>query len=209
MMESLQSHFRDMRDFCRGQLGRLPLWTGLGFLAAAAGMFALCMADRETTATLVGSLMEMMSDSGAIDSTGAISFFGVLLNNWFAMLFSVLYGFLPFLFLPLLAIVSNGAVLGLLAAWYVIQDIPLSVYVMAILPHGVFELPALFLAVSLGVALCRNLVRSITKSPKAMPMIPFFTGVLQTMLLLVFPLVLAAAVVETWVTPALLALLFA
>ena len=208
MMESLQAHFRDLRTFRKEQLGRLPLWTAIGFFLAALGMFALCMANREATESLVGAITSMMTDSGAIDSSGSISFFGVLLNNWFAMLFCVLYGFLPFLFLPVLAILSNGAVLGILAAWYVIQGIPFSVYVMAILPHGIFELPALFLAVSLGIALCRNLVRIITKSPRAMPMVAFLTGALQTMLLLIFPLVLIAAVVETWVTPALLTLLF-
>ena len=206
MMETLQSHLESGRAFRREQLGKLPWILGAVFAAVALFTFVGCMSDRETTALIVQTIQEMFLSGGVVDETGTISFFGILLNNWFAMVFCVLYGFLPYLYLPVLAIISNGALLGVLAAWYVIQDVPLTVYAVGILPHGVFELPALFLAAACGFALCRNIIRRITKNPRSLPMVEFLIGLLQTMLLVIFPLVLVAAAIETWVTPVLMSL---
>ena len=44
--------------------------------------------------------MAMVEDAGIMDSDGNISPFGLLTNNWTAMLLAVVYGFVPFLFLP-------------------------------------------------------------------------------------------------------------
>lgn len=206
MMETLQFHLENGRTFRREQLGKLPWILGAVFIAVAFLSFVGCMSDRETTETIIKTMQEMFLSGGVVDESGSISFFGILLNNWFAMVFCVLYGFLPYLFLPVVAIVSNGAMLGVLAAWYVMQNLPLSVYAIGILPHGIFELPALFLATACGFALCRNIVRRITKNPNSLPMVEFLIGLLQTMLLVIFPLVLIAAAIETWVTPMLMSL---
>ena len=83
------------------------------------------------------------------------SFGGVLVilgNNLRAAAFIILTGLT--LVLPLLAIFSNGMLVGLLATeGDLAGHLPLGRFVLAILPHGIFELPALFLASALGLRL--------------------------------------------------------
>ena len=201
MRAALRDQLQGARSFIRRDLGRIPLVLAAVFLAACVVFYLTCVMNPDATALLLEALMGMFAQSGAMDGSGRLSFLGLLLNNWMAMLFCVLYGFVPFLFLPVMALLSNATVLGLLGATYTLSGIPASVFLAALLPHGIFELPALILAASMGTALCRNLIRIILKNGKAVPMVDFLTGLLQTMLLLIFPLVLVSALVELWITP--------
>ena len=207
MRETLQLHVEGMRTFVREQLGRLPWVMGILFVVCCAGGYVVFALNPTITKELMVTVNEMFFQAGVLDESGSVSFFGILLNNWFAMLFSVLYGFLPFIFLPVLTVVSNGLLIGAVAAFYTINGVSLALFFAGIVPHGIFEIPALLLAVSMGVALCRNLIRMIIRSTKAMPMVEFLTGLLQTMLLLIFPLILVAAAVEAFLTPAILQML--
>ena len=66
-------------------------------------------------------------------------------NNITASLLSMLYGLIPFLPLSALALGTNALMLGAFAAIYQQQGIGLGVYVLGVLPHGIFELSALIL----------------------------------------------------------------
>ena len=85
--------------------------------------------------------------------------FGVLGLLGFAagMIFlSMLYGLIPFLPLSALALGTNALMLGAFAAIYQQQGIGLGVYVLGVLPHGIFELSALILSCALGLLICRT-----------------------------------------------------
>lgn len=207
MRETLQTHVDGMRSFVHQQLGKLPWIMGILFVVCSAAGYVVFALNPSLTNELMKAVTEIFAQSGVVSESGGISFLGILLNNWFAMLFSVLYGFLPFVFLPVLSIITNAVLVGAMAAYYTISGLPLALFFAGILPHGIFEIPALLLAVSTGVALCRNIIRLITRSARAVPMVEFLTGLLQTMLLLIFPLILLAAAVESFITPALLQIL--
>ena len=207
MRETLQTHVDGMRSFVHQQLGKLPWIMGILFVVCSAAGYVVFALNPSLTNELMKAVTEIFAQSGVVSESGGISFLGILLNNWFAMLFSVLYGFLPFVFLPVLSIITNAVLVGAMAAYYTISGLPLPLFFAGILPHGIFEIPALLLAVSMGVALCRNIIRLITRSARAVPMVEFLTGLLQTMLLLIFPLILLAAAVESFITPALLQIL--
>ena len=207
MRETLQTHVDGMRSFVHQQLGKLPWIMGILFVVCSAAGYVVFALNPSLTNELMKAVTEIFAQSGVVSESGGISFLGILLNNWFAMLFSVLYGFLPFVFLPVLSIITNAVLVGAMAAYYTISSLPLTLFFAVFLPHGLFEIPALLLAVSMGVALCRNIIRLITRSARAVPMVEFLTGLLQTMLLLIFPLILLAAAVESFITPALLQIL--
>ena len=117
-------------------------------------------------------------------------------NNITASLLSMLYGLIPFLPLSALA-------LGAFAAIYQQQGIGLGVYVLGVLPHGIFELSALILSCALGLLICRTGTERILKKSDT----PFFRRVLdciRVFLTFSVPLLLVAALIETYVTPALL-----
>ena len=121
-------------------------------------------------------------------------------NNITASLLSMLYGLIPFLPLSALALGTNALMLGAFAAIYQQQGIGLGVYVLGVLPHGIFELSALILSCALGLLICRT---GILKKSDT----PFFRRVLdciRVFLTFSVPLLLVAALIETYVTPALL-----
>lgn len=202
----MNEHLTELRAFLRRDLRRLPLiFAGVFLLSCFVG-YAVCAASPQLTETVVDYFNQMISDSGLADETGNISFVGMLMNNWFAMVFTILYGFLPFLFLPVITAVSNALIIGAMAAFYRLKAIPMSAFFAGIVPHGIFEIPALVLAVSLGFLLCRNLVRIILHSDKAVPMVDLLANILRTMLFVIFPLLLIAAAIECYITPGIMSL---
>lgn len=188
----------DFRKVFIGCLLAMALSIILGFVVGSL--------SPETVNTVLEQFMAMVEDAGIMDSDGNISPFGLLTNNWSAMLLAVVYGFVPFLFLPAISIVSNGLLIGLLAAWYHSNGISMGLYLAGILPHGIFELPALVIAAACGVCLCRNMSRIVTSSPRRVPMVELLSNLLRVLLFLVMPMTVVAAFLEAYVTPIVMAL---
>ena len=200
-MTDLKEHYSLVFDFYNRHLRRLTWVMAVIFLSAAVFCASTAFTNPKAAEQVINTFAQMMEEQGVITEEGGISFFGILLNNWLAMLFCVLYGFIPFLFLPVIAIFSNAALLGFLGGWYITSGAPAAVLIAGILPHGIFEFPALFLAAAMGTALCWNLIHLIIRSGKAVPFVEFAADLVRTLLLVLFPLVLAAALMETYVTP--------
>ena len=121
-------------------------------------------------------------------------------NNITASLLSMLYGLIPF---SALALGTNALMLGAFAAIYQQQGIGFGAYFVGVLPHGIFELSALILSCALGLLICRTGTERILKKSDT----PFFRRVLdciRVFLTFSVPLLLVAALIETYVTPALL-----
>ena len=148
--------------------------------------------------------MAQIQESGVISEEGALSVAGMLMNNWRAMLVSAAYGFVPFLFLPVISLVMNGLLLGLLAGLFQAEGTSLLVYAAGILPHGIFELPALLFSVACGVTLCVNMCRIVTGNPEKRPLLEMLEDLLRVMVLAVAPLTVAAAFVECYITPVIM-----
>lgn len=126
-------------------------------------------------------------------------------NNVTASLLSMLYGLIPFVPLSALALGTNALLLGAFAALYQHHGIGLGVYFIGILPHGIFELPALILSCALGLLICRTRTEKLRKRSD----VSFLRRVLdcnRVFLSFVTPLLLVAALVEAYITPALLKL---
>ena len=109
-------------------------------------------------------------------------------------------GLIPFLFLPLLALLSNAAVLGAVSGTMLGFGMEASWLIAGILPHGIFELPALLLSFALGFTLCRKLTARIFRRKNARPLKAIGYTLLMTCLF-ILPLLAVAAAIESWVTP--------
>ena len=118
---------------------------------------------------------------------------------------SILYGFFPHIFLPALLLGLNAMVLGFTGAYYVNHDHSLLVYLAGILPHGIFELPALALSFSCGLFLCESVTQRLRTRKKGL-VIAALSQILRIFVFRIAPLLLAAAFTETYITPAVLRL---
>ena len=118
----------------------------------------------------------------------------------------MLYGLIPFVPLSALALGTNALLLGALAALYQHHWIGLGVYFIGILPHGIFELPALILSCALGLLICRTGTEQTPQKGAMCPSCAACWTASASFYFFVAPLLLVAALVEAYVTPALLKL---
>ncbi len=91
------------------------------------------------------------------------AFVSIFLNNLFATMMIILLGALFFGIYPFSAMLMNGMLLGttLHVASHDSGQNPWAIFVQSILPHGIMELPALFMAAGLGIHLGMAVLRRV------------------------------------------------
>ena len=155
---------------------------------------------------LSGVMGNLTVDLDAVtDESGILSALAVFVSNLQATTFIMLYGLLPFVQLPAMALGLNAVLLGWLAAVYVRNGLSLALYLAALIPHAIFELPAMMLAFGVGLYTCGQLTRRLRGNEETRSVTGCLSLMGQTLLLALAPLLLAAAFVEAYVTPAIAA----
>lgn len=188
----------------RSDFRKTALGCAIGMVIAAVLGFVLSVLQPDTALTVMNDFMDQIAQSGVIDEAGQVSVFALLMNNWRAMLFTVLYGLPPFLYLPLISLLTNGLLLGVMAGIYQANGLSLLALLAGLVPHGVFELTALVLSVACGVRLCRNVCLTVVNSPRKIPFAALAEDLLRVLVLLIAPLTVIAAFVECYITPAVM-----
>lgn len=163
--------------------------------------FGVSLALPDLRDRAVALVLETMNGIGAVKEDGTLSALGIFLNNLRACAFTMVYGLIPFLQLPALALGVNALLLGVLAAWYVSEGLSLLAYLAALLPHGILELPALILAFAMGLYVCGHLTRRCRKDENTLHLWDCLVQISRMLLLVLVPLLAAAALVEAYVTP--------
>ena len=113
-------------------------------------------------------------------------------NNSIATFLSVFMG-LFFGFFPLFSAMSNGYILGFVASYSVEKSGFLSL--LAILPHGVFELPAIFISLAMGLRLGKSTINLIFSKEKV-NMKKELRSAFLAYALVVLPLLAIAGIIE-------------
>ena len=200
----MKEHFTKLRQFYRGELSYHLLFATVAFCVVILLTFILGLVRPSLAAGAMHFFANMVREAGLVDDEGAFSALGIFGNNIRAFVLTACYGFIPFVFLPVVSLALNGAILGLFAAFYVNNGQSLLVYLAGILPHGIFELPAMVLAMSCGLYLCRVITDYVRFNRKG-TVKPALANIARVMVLNVLPLTAIAAVIEANVTPLIMA----
>lgn len=115
------------------------------------------------------------------------------LKTLMAILLGTVLGIVPGIFL-----LANGVALGV-AFSLSIQTRGLWLALFSILPHGVLELPAVFLGTSIGLLLGAQAARRLTRRSEVTLGAEMFHGI-KFYCTVIVPLLIAAALVEVFVT---------
>lgn len=202
----LQYQFSGLRnawnDGLKGEVKR----SAMAFCILAVLAFGVSLALPDLRARAVALILNTMDGIGAVKEDGTLSALGIFSNNLRACAFTMIYGLLPFIQLPALALGINAMLLGVLAAWYVSEGLSLLAYFAALLPHGILELPALILAFAMGLYVCGHLTRRCRRDENALHIWDCLVLISRLLLLVLIPLLAAAALVEAYVTPAVASL---
>jgi uncharacterized membrane protein SpoIIM required for sporulation len=134
-----------------------------------------------------------------------ISFPSIWGHNLQAILVILVLGLFSFGVLGALVYLLNmGIIGGVLALIQAMGRSPLKIGVFGILPHGVFEIPALILASAAILYIGIVLVTPRPQKTLGEVLIEAIADWARIGIGLVLPLLTIAAIIETWVTPALL-----
>ncbi|MCK5434921.1 MAG: stage II sporulation protein M [Dehalococcoidales bacterium] len=125
----------------------------------------------------------------------------ILLKNTSALLIS--FALSPiFCLVPVLALFINGLVIAFVST-LVIEEESLGFLLAGLLPHGVFELPALILGQAAALSFGTTAVLALFKKERRNLLIPSLKRNLKY-LMVALALLLPAAIIETYITPLLL-----
>lgn len=132
---------------------------------------------------------------------GALSLF---FHNIRATLLAVILGVVPIFFLTVFFILTNVVVLGgvIGSVGYVVDNVAL-IFLLGIVPHGVFELPALILSFAMGIYLCKKVTWVLFKKERVLLKI-VMKNCMMMYIGVVIPLLALAAIIEAYLTPCLL-----
>lgn len=125
---------------------------------------------------------------------------GIFLNNAFVSLLFLVLGLVLGIF-PVLLIAFNGYIVGVISH-IAAQERGLAFIVLALLPHGIIELPMVFLSAGIGLRLGHQVFAALigrhTEIKKE------FKEGMRFYLSWILPLLFLAAIVETFITPLIL-----
>lgn len=167
-----------------------------------------CMALPDLRDRLVDFALGTLSSLNVTDQNGALSAMALFSNNLQATAFIMVHGLLPFLYLPAMSLGLNALLLGVMAAWTLTSGYSFPAYLAALVPHAVFELPALFCAFAMGLYVCGQLTRRVRKDKSALSLWDCLVLVSRVLLMIDIPLLAAAALMEAYVTPLVASLFF-
>ncbi|MEA4813610.1 MAG: stage II sporulation protein M [Oscillospiraceae bacterium] len=170
--------------------------------------FVACLIFQSVMNMFVTYLSTFISTSGIIDESGNVSAPLLFANNLKASIFSIVFGVFPFVYLPAFPLGLNSTLIGAMAAYYVVNRLSLAAFFAGIIPHGIFEIPALIVSFALGIYLCSEVSSAVREKNRenVKPIGPIFANLARTYVFFVAPLLLVAAIVEAYVTPLVISL---
>ena len=169
----------------------------------AVGLFAIGMAFGLAMPTNIGGLLT--EDLAAIEALASIlgpfqvtTAIIIFLKNVSALLVSFLFS--PLLCLvPILALTVNGWLLSFVSV-IVVQEESLGLLLAGLLPHGIFELPALIIGEAAALSFGTMTIVALIAKNRRSQLLPNLKRNLRY-LVIAFALLLPAAIIETYITP--------
>jgi uncharacterized membrane protein SpoIIM required for sporulation len=191
----------------RKQMPAIILTLSIGLIAALVGYFWVAENSTKMAGQFkTGELSSLLSSGvGVPISNIGISFPMIWGHNLQVMIVMLLAGLFSFGVLGALVYLLNmgiiGAALALIGA---VGGSPVKIGTFGILPHGLFEIPALILASAAVLYIGLVLVTPRPQRSLGEVFIEAIADWSKIGLGLVLPLLTIAAIIETWVTPVLL-----
>ncbi len=208
----------------RREYARIFAVVALVLIAGTAGGFLYFHSHPDKAAQTLETLNKIVVAKVPRSATGAALATAIFWNNLRASLIALVLGLFPFLCLSAVLPLINGGALGLLI--FALAQRGMSVPLLLLVdltPHGIFEIAAWLYGSSLGIYLSLNMARRLLTpaAPEAMlpsgadggenPAViasepgrpPLIRQVLTSFARVVVPLLVIAALIEAFVTPAL------
>ncbi|MDF0589690.1 stage II sporulation protein M [Candidatus Methanocrinis natronophilus] len=167
------------------------------FLAATALGVVISIRNPELAAATVGEVPR--TTAGLWSLSPGKTMLAIFINNLFASAMALLLG-VGFGIVPFIVVMVNGFMVGIVAHQLILAG-GIGFVIVAILPHGIIELPTILVCIGVGFRLGHLMIKAL------MGMVADLEGELRSALHLlrwVVLLLLIAAAIETFITPDLI-----
>ena len=172
------SYLKSSREFIYSAILIFFIFAVMGFL------FPVPEQIKEQIMNMIQELLEKTKGMSGLELTNYI-FWNNLQSSFFGMVFGVFFG----AFSIIVALV-NGYVLGFVGKMVVAEAGFFSLWTL--FPHGIFELPAIFISLGLGL----KIGSFIFQKKKIYSFKNYFWSSLRVFIFIVIPLLIAAAIIE-------------
>jgi stage II sporulation protein M len=164
--------------------------------------YAAVVAMPDMGSTVVSSFKQEVSPLKELSPLGMM--IGIFANNAFKCLLVMVLG-LGLGIVPIGFVLANGLILGVVVA-VTLKSTSLLYVLVGIVPHGIFELPMVFISAAIGLKLGMDVLKAAMGKEKNL--MDKFVESLLIFIVWIFPILFVAACVETFVTGPILYLLF-
>ena len=181
----LKREYKDSWDYIKESRNFIYSIIGVFFAFALIGFFVPASEDlTKIILEFIEKLLEQTKDMSQFELIRFI-FVNNLQSSFFGLIFGVALGIFP-----VLATVANGYILGFVGKMSVESG---GIFVLwRVLPHGIFELPAIFISLGLGL----KLGSFIFRKEKGKFFRRCFWDSLRVFLFVVVPLLIIAGIIE-------------
>tara|TARA_Y100000310_G_C20596690_1_gene770884 strand:- start:142 stop:738 length:597 start_codon:yes stop_codon:yes gene_type:complete len=169
---------KESKNFIYSIIGIFFLFTLIGFFISPPEFL------REQ---IINFIIELLEKTKGMSQLELIKF--IFLNNSQSSFFGVILGVILGIF-PIMAAMANGYILGFVSSFIVEEKGILVLW--RLLPHGIFELPAIFISLGMGL----KVGSFIFQEKKFQSLKKYLVNSFRSFFLIVIPLLIIAAIIE-------------
>lgn len=176
--EKSWNYIKELQNFIYIIIAVFLFFVLIGFFLPAPEYLA------EQILRFIEELLEKTVSMSAAELTEFI-FINNVRSSFFGMIFGIVLGIFP-----VITIIANGYLLGFVASLSVRSEGV--IVLLRLLPHGIFELPAIFISLGMGLKLGTFIFqKKIAKSFR-----DYLLNSLRVFLFIIIPLLIIAAIIE-------------
>ena len=181
----LRNPFRKSWNFIKSSKNFIFVAIGIFLVFCFVGYFAPL--PEEFSEMILNYIKEILEQTKNLSTFGMVKFlfWNNLRSSFYAVLFGMFFGIFP-----LISAIANGFLVGFVSAISVHTDGFLSLW--RLLPHGIFELPAVFISMGLGL----KLGSFVFKEKPIEKLKVYFRECFRVFVFIVIPLLLIAGIIE-------------
>lgn len=185
------------------QIMKLILLVGSFFFGVIIMGFLLGLINKQMLDEMMKLIQQVFAAKDIMTDAGEIDTIKLIANNLVACLSVIMIGFVPLLCLPMLAMLSNAIIIGIVGAISVTHGLGILTFLAGIVPHGIFEIPALIISGAMGLFICFTLTTKLLRRT-GMPIKEMVHKTVLTYVYVLVPLLIVAGLIEVYITPLLL-----
>ena len=204
-MEIIKRDFGEALKFLK-RLKRYILISAAIFILSAAAAYFVSVSVYSKDAGLIKDHLEIFNriidSTGVTDDQGNLDALTLFFYNFRAAMMATGAGLMPLLFVPVFNCATNGAVIGIMLAIVNCTGTGgIALMAASILPHGVFEMTALVLSIAFGLKLCAEVNEVVFARKSFNDVFMYIAEMARATVLTILPLLIIAALMESYITP--------